>query len=140
MRLRKAELRGRVNGDLELRFERSGLTSYAGLELFREWLRRIGLRSRVRRIVGAAAPRSDYGVVSMVLLVLALLISGGRRLRQLRYLDGDPAVLRFCGLKKLPAFRSVSRWLGQSSDGFVASLKALNQELTHEQIERAGLR
>ena len=35
MRRRKAELRGRVNGNLAFRYERDGLTSYAGLEFVR---------------------------------------------------------------------------------------------------------
>jgi len=36
----KAELRARVNGQLTLRYERTGLTSYAGLEFVRRWLHR----------------------------------------------------------------------------------------------------
>ena len=38
MRLRKADLRGRVKGNLEFRFENRGLTSYAGLEFVRRYL------------------------------------------------------------------------------------------------------
>ena len=49
--------------------------------------------------------------MQLVLVVLALLLSGGRRLRHLRYLDGDPIVQRFCGLRQLPTARTVGRWL-----------------------------
>src|SRR6058998_1117946 len=48
----------------------------------------------------------------MVLAMLALLVRGGRRVRHLRYLDGDPVVQRFCGLRQLPTARTVGRWLG----------------------------
>jgi hypothetical protein len=36
-------LRARVNGQLTFRYERTGLTSYAGLECVRRWLHREGL-------------------------------------------------------------------------------------------------
>jgi hypothetical protein len=43
VRRRKAELRARVNGQLALRYQRIGLTSYAGLEFVRRWLHRDGV-------------------------------------------------------------------------------------------------
>jgi hypothetical protein len=107
----KAELRARVNGPLTFQYERTGLTSYAGLEFVRRWLHRDGLLAMVRRELATALPPTDYGVVGLVLVVLALVLSGGRRLRHLRYLDGDPLVLRFCGLRHLPTARTVGRWL-----------------------------
>src|SRR5205823_6224039 len=108
----KAELRARVNGQLTFRYERSGLTSYAGLEFVRRWLQQTGWVRMLRRELATALPPSDYGVVGIVLVVLALLLSGGRRLRHLQYLDGDPLVERFCGLTRLPTARTVGRWLG----------------------------
>ena len=75
MRLRRADLRGRVNANLELRFTQPGLTSYAGLELMRRYFRAIGLVRQLRRDVEAHVPRSDFGVPSMLMVVLALLIN-----------------------------------------------------------------
>jgi hypothetical protein len=107
----KAELRARVNGQLTFRYERAGLTSYAGLEFVRRWLHGAEWVTVLRRELATALPPSDYGGVGLVLVVLALLLSGGRRLRHLRYLDGDPLVRRFCGLRHLPTARTVGRWL-----------------------------
>ena len=76
MRLRKAELRGRVKADLALRFTRTGLTSFAGLELVRRYFRQLDLARRIRRHLGGTVPGTDYGVVGMVMLLLALLIVG----------------------------------------------------------------
>ena len=95
MRRRKAELRARVNGQLTFRYERAGLTSYAGLEFVRRWLHRDGVIARLRRELVPALPPTDYGVLGLGLVVVALLLSGGRRLRHLRYLESDPIVLRF---------------------------------------------
>ena len=103
MRLSRTELHGRVNGDLQLRFAAGGLTSYAGLELVRQYFARLELSERIRRHLGRWAPRTDYGVVPMLLLVLMLIISGGRRVRHVRYLEGDPVVLRGCALARCRA-------------------------------------
>ena len=77
MRRRKAELRARVNGPLTLRYERTGLTSYAGLDFVRRWLQRDGVLALVRRELATTLPPTDYGVCSLVLVVVALLLSGG---------------------------------------------------------------
>ena len=113
MRLRKAELRGRVKADLALRFTRSGLTSFAGLELVRRYFRQLDLARRIRRHLGGTVPGTDYGVVGMVMVLLTLLIVGGRRVRHVSYLVGDPLVARLTGLKRLPAARTIGRWLAQ---------------------------
>lgn len=96
---------GRRNGG-------GGLTSYAGLEFVRRWLQRDGLLALLRRELATALPATDYGAVRLVPVVLALLLSGGRRVRHLHYLVGDPLVLRFCALRRLPRARTVGGWLG----------------------------
>jgi hypothetical protein len=140
MRLRKAELRGRVNADLELRFGERHLTSYAGLELMRRYFAVLGLSAQIRRIVGGAVPATDYGVASMITVILALLISGGRRVRHLLYLEGDPLVLRLCGLSRLPTPRSVGRWLREFRAHHLPRLHELNAVLVAAGIRRAGLK
>ncbi len=140
MRLRKADLRGRVNANLALRFTSPGLTSYAGLELMRRYLSAIGLVQQLRRYVEAHVPRTDFGVPSMLLVVLALLISGGRRLRHLLYLEGDPLVLRLCGLSRLPAPRTVGRWLREFRAHHLPRVQQLNAWLVAAAIRGTGLR
>jgi hypothetical protein len=136
----KAELRARVNGELIFRFERPGLTSYAGLEFVRRWLRRDGLVAVLRRELATALPPTDYGVVGVVLVVLALVLSGGRRLRHLRYLDGDPIVRRFCGLRQLPTARTVGRWLAAFRVPHLRRLQWVNALVAARAIRQTGQR
>jgi len=140
MRFRRADLRGRVNGNLQLRFEHKGLTSYAGLEFVRRYLSMIGLVGMLRRELGGVMPRSDFGAPTMILVILALLISGGRRLRHLLYLDGDPMVLRFCGLRRLPSPRTVGRWLGEFRARQLPRLQWLNALVAARTIRHSGAR
>lgn len=140
MRLSKADLSGRVNGNLRLRFQARALTSFAGLELIRRYFRSIDLAGRIRRHLSGSELGGDYGAVAMVLLVLGLLICGGRRLQHLIYLKDDPMVLRLTGLKRLPTPRTLGRWLRRFSVRYVERLLRVNDELVADAIRQAGLR
>ena len=140
MRLRRADLWQRVNGNLELRFGRDGLTSYAGLELVRRYFASSGLVAQLRRELAAALPSSDFGVIRMVLVVLAVIISGGRRVRHLLFIADDPVILRLCGLRKMPAPRSVGRWLGEFRARHLPALQRVNALIAARAIVGAGLR
>jgi Transposase DDE domain group 1 len=137
VRRRKAELRTRVNGQLRLRYERAGLTSYAGLDFVRRWLQRDGIVTMLRREL-VMLPPTDYGALGMVFVVVALLLSGGRRLRHLRYLDGDPIVARFCGLRQLPTARTVGRWLAAFRARHLRRLQWVNALVAARAIRQSG--
>jgi hypothetical protein len=140
VRRRKADLRARVNGQLTLRYQRAGLTSYAGLEFLRRWLHRDGVVALLRRELATALPATDYGVLGLVLVVLALLLSGGRRLRHLRYLDRDPVVLRFAGLRQVPTARTVGRWLAAFRARHLLGLQWVNALVAARAIGQTGQR
>lgn len=129
MRRRKADLQRRVNAPLALDFTSDQLTSYAGLELIWGWLRRLDFSRRLRRHLGRLDLRGDFPVTSIVRLLLAMLLVGARRLRHVGYLEGDPVVLRFCGLDILPTDRTLSRWLGQCTAPVRTALRSLQVEL-----------
>jgi hypothetical protein len=140
MRFRRALLSRRVNAQLEFRYITPGLTSFAGLELIRHHLSTLDLRRRLRDGIGRCLPTTDYGVVPMTLLLLSLILTGGRRLRHLRHLQFDPVVARFCGLSQLPSDRTVARWLGAFDALHVDSLLKVNEELSAGVIRQLGLR
>ena len=140
MRRRRADLAGRVNGNLRFRFAHDGLTSHAGLEFLRRYLGTSGIGALLRQRVRTALPDTDVGVSRMVVVILALLISGGRRVRHLRYLDGDPVVLRLCGLTRLPTVRTVGRWLCAFRARHLPRLQALNAVVVARAIRATGIR
>ena len=132
MRLSVASLRRVVKGDLAIQFVPQALTSYGGLELVRRYVHRIDLVARLRHACGGL--RSDYGSARLGLLLLALLVVGGRRLEHLRYLAEDPLIRRFCGLARIPSARTVAHWLKQFTQETLAPLVTLNQTLVTEAI------
>ena len=70
VRLRKAVLKRPINGQLTLRYEARGLTSFSGVELVGRFIRQLDLLGSLRR-VGHALPRSDFEGERLSLLVLA---------------------------------------------------------------------
>jgi hypothetical protein len=75
----------------------------------------------------------------LVLVVIGLVLVGGRRTEHLRYLKSDPLFARFCGLRRLPTDRTVANWLKHFTMAGVRALGALVTELVFEQIERLRL-
>ena len=72
--------------------------------------------------------------------MLAMLISGARRLRHVGYLGGGPLVERLCGLGWLPSLHTLGRWLRGFDAGGAKALLEVNERLVGEVIERSGLR
>ena len=135
MRQRKADLRGRVNGNVSMEFTEHSLTSYSGLELLIRYLRNTGLNRLVRKHLAGVVPGKDFGVVAFCRVILGLLIVGGRRLRHIEFLKGDPLFERFCGLRQLPTDRTVSRWLKNFRIRTVRALKSLNAEMVAQVVK-----
>lgn len=128
MRQRKADLRRRVNGNLEVTFSEDGLTSYAGLELLMRYLGHLRFNEILRRHLKVSDLPSDYGIPAMVRILIGMLVVGGRRLRHIDFLRGDPIFHRFCGLATLPSSRTLSRWLKGFRGQSIEALRRMNAE------------
>ncbi len=139
VRRRKADLQTRVNGNLALEFGDVTLTSYAGLEVFGQYLRQMGFNALIRQAC-ATAPAGDFGLVPLIRLLIALLLVGGRRLRHLAFLQDDVIVQRFAGLRVLPTARTVGRWLQRFSMRTVTTLQTLNAAVVARVVPRGALR
>lgn len=140
MRRSKTDLRARVNGDLQLEFADVALTSYAGLELFGQYLRATGFNATVRAACAGTAGWGDFGAVSMVRLVIGMLVVGGRRLRHLAFVQDDPLFQRFCEVLVVPTARTVSRWLQGFTMTTLAALQAINTAVIARVLATLGVR
>ncbi len=74
------------------------------------------------------------------MLLIALIVVGGRRVRHLGFMEADPIVERFCGLKRMPSVRTLNRWLSSVDERTVEGLQSLNDEVVSKRIDDAGLR
>ena len=134
MRLKKKDLRTRVNGDLTIDFTAENLSSFGGLELMIRYLRKIGWTGQLRRCLGRWTPGGDYGTAGMCQAILGLILLGGRRLSHLGFLRGDPLMQRFCALKDLPSRYGVSRFLKGFTAASQEALKRLNADVVAQGV------
>jgi hypothetical protein len=139
MRLTIASLRRVVKADLPIEFVPQQLTSYGGLELLRRYFHLLGLHHRIRQAFSGYGLGGDYGAGRLIVLVVGLLVVGGRRLEHLRHLAHDPLLARLCGLARIPTDRTVANWLKQFTQEALQALITLNSALLYEQLERLDL-
>lgn len=139
MRLSRADFQGSCKSFLKIEFARQDITAYGGLELVRRYLALIGLARRVRTVLASYEVGGDYRAIDMILVILVLIMVGGRRLDHLNYVCDDPLVKRFCGLLRLPRERSVSRWLKRFTHKSLMALVEINSDIVSEAIEKQSL-
>ena len=111
MRIGKRGFRARIKGNLRIEFGAEKLTSFAGLELVRRFLRSLDFAVELRRSEQKLRLGGDLSLAQVILTVLAMLIAGAKRWSHLSFLKDDPIFLRFAGLSSAPTERSLSRAL-----------------------------
>lgn len=140
MRIGKRGFQAKVKGDLHIEYGDESLTSHAGLELVRRFIRTLELRKMLRGAELRLGMTGDVGLPALVMLVLAMLLAGARRLSHVAFLANDPVVLRFCGLLKLPSERTLSRLLKKLTYRAWPELDALNTHVVMRGVETLNLR
>jgi hypothetical protein len=73
------------------------------------------------------------------MLLIAHLLLGFRRLREIDYYRDDPLVLRLMGLRKLPDVSTISRALAQMESEGVEKFRILSRSLVIEALKRERL-
>jgi Transposase DDE domain group 1 len=139
VRLSRADFHSVCKSFSRIEFASQDITAYGGLELIRRYFRLIQLGHTVRSVFARYAVGGDYRAIDMILVMVVLILAGGRRLDHLNYLCEDPLVKRFCGLLRLPRERSVARWLKRFTHKSLQAWVELNSQIVCEAIEKEKL-
>ena len=139
MRLSRADFHSSCKSFFKIEFASQDITAFGGLELIRRYFRRIELHRRVQSVFARNGIGGDYRAIDMILVIVVLMLVGGRRLDHLNYVCEDPLVKRFCGLLRLPRERSVARWLKRFTHSSLQALVELNSQIVCDAIEQQKL-
>ena len=139
MRLSRADFRTACKSFFRLEFASQDITAFGGLELIRRYFELIKLHRRVQAVFARYGIGGDYRAIDMILVIVVLILVGGRRLDHLNYLCEDPLVKRFCGLLRLPRQRSVARWLKRFTHKSLAALVEINSQIVCKAIDKEKL-
>jgi hypothetical protein len=139
VRLSRADFQGSCKSFWKIEFASQDITAFGGLELVRRYLALIELGRRVRTVFARYEVGGDYRAIDMILVIVVLILVGGRRLEHLNYICDDPLVKRFCELLRLPREGSVSRWLKRFTHKSLMALVEINSQIVSEAIEKQSL-
>jgi Transposase DDE domain group 1 len=139
VRLSRADFRSACKSFLRIEFASQDITAFGGLELIRRYLGLINFTGRVQSVFSRYGLGGDYRAIDMILVIVGLILAGGRRLDHLNYLCDDPVVKRFCGLLRLPRERSVARWLKRFSHKSLRGLVEVNSQIVCEAVTKEKL-
>jgi hypothetical protein len=140
MKLSRSQVERKSHALPQLRFEDQQLTSFAGLVLFQALFSRLDLRARLRHCFGQLQPSRAYGYASIVLGLVVHLLLGYRQLRDARFYQDDPMVLRLLQLRRLPHVATVSRVLATITRAMVERLRQLVRHLVLQRLAGLALR
>jgi DDE family transposase len=139
VRLSRADFSSSCKSFSKIEFAAQDITAFGGLELMRRYLALVDMGGRVRRAFDHYQIAGDYRCIDMILVILVLILVGGRRLDHLSYICEDPLVKRFCGLLRLPRERSVARWLKRFTHDSLQALVELNSQIVSEAVDKQAL-
>jgi len=111
VRIGKRGFAARIKGNLRIEFGGEAMTSYAGLEMVRRYIHGTDTYRRLMAWQGRSRMSGDLRIGALVLLLVALVLVGGRRLKHVQWLEGDPVVRRFAGLNRIPTRCCLARRL-----------------------------
>jgi hypothetical protein len=118
----------------DIRFEDQALTSFSGLVVFQALFTRLDLKERLRGCFRHLDLSPIFGHHVIVLALVVHLLLGYRRLRELRFYEDDPMVLRLLGLSRLPDVATVSRALSSADAQSADKTRALFRALVRDRL------
>jgi hypothetical protein len=116
------------------------LTANAGLALFGEFARGVGLARWLEQEMPRPGSGRGYGAGAYVLPLVLMLTGGGRSLEDLRTLRDDAALARLLGGGAVPSSDAVGDWLRRTGAGAgMAGLDRIGQRLVAPALRGSGL-
>lgn len=84
MRLSRTDFHAACKSFFKIEFAYQDITAFGGLELVRRYFRLIQLGRKVRSVFARYDLGGDYRAIDMILVIVVLILVGGRRLDHLR--------------------------------------------------------
>ncbi len=116
------------------------VTGHAGVSLLIETFRGLGIAGAVKRFVGLKERRRGYTEGEIIETLIALMVSGGDCLDDVRVLSADMGLKRMWGRKRLPSPECLRSFLNRFHDeGAVAARVAHTAFIPKDSLALIGL-
>ncbi len=119
--------------------EESNLTSFGGLVIYQKLFSDIGLTHKLKKCFGKETVIPMFGFDCLFLWLVIHLILGYRQIKDLKYYEYDPMVLRTLGLKRMPDPSTFSRSLNAVDRSSIDNLSALMTDFVCDRLRTEEL-
>lgn len=126
----------RLPKNIQIAFNNKGLTHYAGIYFFQEFLRVLQFKRCLAQQVGDFRPHHDYSLSQITLAVMYPIILGLDRLENASLLRSDTTFHYLTGLPTYPNPQSLRRFLLHAPPEFREQLHRFNDHLLQVFIHR----
>ena len=140
MKLSRTQVERKSRALPRLQFEDQKLTSFSGLVLFQALFARLDFPARLQQCFGQLQPSHAYTYAIVVLSLVVHILLGYRHLRDSRFYNDDPIVLRLLQLQRLPHVATISRVLAKITQTMIDQLRHLLRSLVLQRLAGLGLR
>lgn len=134
MKLSRKQVERKSRALPTLQFEDQKLTSFSGLVLFQALFARLDLQASLRQCFGQLQSSRAYACAIVFLGLVVHILLGYRHLRDSRYYQDDPMVLRLLELRRLPHVATVTRVLARVTAPMVERLRELLRRLVLQRL------
>jgi hypothetical protein len=123
--------------EFKLEYGEDEITPYAGLCMYGEMHKAIGLDKEINAIFPAPGSGAGFDANTYIEPIILTFIGGGKYIEDIRKIEADNALKKICKIDKVPGGDAIGDWLRRNSWNKVASLKTINDNLTGRIIKRA---
>jgi hypothetical protein len=119
--------------------QQSNMTSFAGLVIFQKLFSDMNICARLRSCFSDESNSPMYGFHRLALWLIIHLILGYRQIKDVKYYEHDPMVLRILNLKRMPDPSSFSRGMNAVAQSSIDKLSTLMTEIVCERLSAEKL-
>jgi hypothetical protein len=127
--------------ELSFKLEFSGaekITPYAGLGLYGELYRSLGLHREITGVLPRPKSGAGYDANTYVYPVTLMFIGGGKYLEDIRKIETDKGLREMCGIATVPSSDAIGDWLRRESMEKQAGIGQINDSIVKRMIRRSA--
>lgn len=123
--------------EFKLEYGKEEITPYAGLGLYGEMFRALGVDKEIGRLFPEPGSGRGLKANEYITPLVLMFIGGGRYIEDIRKIEADKGLREICKIKRVPTGDAIGDWMRRDSRKKEESLKTINDNLIKRIIRRA---
>jgi hypothetical protein len=124
--------------EFKLEYGKEEITPYAGLGLYVELYKGIGIDKEIRQLFPEPGSGAGYEANKYIEPLALMFIGGGKYIEDIRKIGADKGLCKICGIGDMPSPDAIGDWLRRDGMKKEEALRKINENLTKRVLRRAG--